>query len=183
MPATQSSSESRSYPTSTSKILLFSGLVLCVVAAFICVRRRQAQMQAAQTRHARAPRVAHKRPSFHDLHLSAGAEAGAYEWRSIQPLAVQTPLQQPPKYAGSQWPSIKSRPDIVSSPSFTTDASLHTPTLLDDFAIIPADASDRHLHIAVLITMPLPPGPVASSDLAADFNITVGVVQTQVPAL
>ncbi|KAJ7146444.1 hypothetical protein C8R44DRAFT_973245 [Mycena epipterygia] len=184
MPATQQPSSSPSYSVSKIQISLYSGLVLVIFIAFLCViviRRRREQIRAARTRHPPSPTP--RTPLCYGVHLAGAMEAPT--WRSIQPLAVQAPFRQRlQKDGGSKWPTIKRqyRPPSLSSSS---DASIYTASLLDDFQMLP----DRHLHIAVLIAMPLPPGPDGlgsisrglSHDVTADVNMAVGIADAPFP--
>ncbi|KAJ7631680.1 hypothetical protein DFH06DRAFT_1223862 [Mycena polygramma] len=179
MPATRSASSSA---PSTGNVLLFVGLVLFILVVSICVaiRRRQTQrLRAAALIHA-SPSLS-GRPLHHDVHLPSGMPGSSPTWSTIQPLAVwQTPVRpsQQQKYSASRWPTIKP-PALLRSPSSQSDTSLTTETsttLLDDCQIFPIDF-DRHLRIAILIAMPLPPGPGALfPDVAADANMAIGVV-------
>ncbi|KAJ6541633.1 hypothetical protein B0H19DRAFT_319678 [Mycena capillaripes] len=183
MPATKDFPPSSPAPVSTSKILIFSGLVLFVVFASACVTiRRRQNRQTIAPLHAPSPppSTARNRPLHHDVHFEK--TAGTPTWCSIQPLAVQTPFRQPrprpPQDGEGRWPTIK-RPGIQPSPSSRSDTSIDT---LLDFEMFPVDDFDRHLHIAILIAMPLPPGSdTLSRDAAADGNMAIGVADTLFP--
>jgi len=182
MPATQETSPP-STPVSTSNILLFTGLILLVLVASICVaiRKRQTQRNAVVLPYdPLQPSTAPKRPLHYDVHLAGAGAVGAPTWCSIQPLAVQTPFRQQTQ---KPRPTLK-RSGIQSSLSSRSEASIDTAdaTLLDEF---PVENFYRHLHIAVLIAMPLPPGPDAGDALlsrdVADGNMTIGVADTVLP--
>jgi len=173
MPTTpqQSSSPAHSHSFSPGKILLFAGLLLFTVAAFICVRRRQIELRTARAAASRTPpsslqpSVPLKKPLCHDVHLLANAEAaGKHTWCSIQPLAAQTPLRHPSPSQKYWRTSIKTE---------SSDTLFHTPPLLEDIQMHSLDA----LQIAVLIAMPHPPG----LDTSNDPNIAVGVVEARFP--
>jgi hypothetical protein len=74
---------------------------------------------------------------------------------------------------------------LQQSHSSRSDASIDTPTFLDDFETLPVDDFDRQLLVAVLIAMPRPPGAderdSLSRDVAADANMAIGVADTLFP--
>ncbi|KAF7347208.1 hypothetical protein MVEN_01475700 [Mycena venus] len=185
---------SPSTPVSTSNILVFTGLILVVllVSIFVAVRRRQTQQanRRAITLYDDPPpsSTAPNRPLHHDAHLTGAWAAEAPTWHSIQPLAVQTPFQQQQtqKHGQGRWPTIKlSGIHPSASLSSRSEASVDattSPTLLNEF---PENYFERHLQIAVLISMPLPPGPEVGDSLLsrdiADSNLAIGVADTLFP--
>ncbi|KAJ6617461.1 hypothetical protein B0H10DRAFT_2434463 [Mycena sp. CBHHK59/15] len=188
MPATQPTSDPPP-PPSKGKTFLFVGLALFICAGMIFLatlrRRRRAQLRAAQPPPPSSQPVPEK-PVCHDVHLS-GITAKP-TWDVIQPFALETPFPPRAVPRGGRWSTLKrqyrptSRPSLFSS----SDASLLNPALIGDLQTLPV-AQHRHLQIAVMIAMPLPPELDASEDASRaipyhrDADMAVGIMTTPFP--
>ncbi|KAJ7045186.1 hypothetical protein C8F04DRAFT_1174158 [Mycena alexandri] len=181
MPVTQTKSSSPSTPLSTGNVLLVSGLALFLLVTFACfaIRRRETR----NTRQAHPPHSQWRnKPSHHDVQLAASVTTST--WRTIQPLAVQTPFweRRRQKYRASH-----SSPNNKRHPAAGSYAAIDSGTLLEEPQIFSATNSDRHLHITVLIAMPLPPedgrSVRPSHDVAvAETNMAIGIADAVFPA-
>ncbi|KAK7063584.1 hypothetical protein R3P38DRAFT_3249190 [Favolaschia claudopus] len=171
-------------PVNTHRILLIIGLFLCSILATACVAvsilriRRNVHRPAVPPPSPPPVSVTSKRPLCHEIEL--GRAHSEPTWHTLQPLAVLTPTYELPQNGDLNKRPTPKRILTLLSLSSRSAASLDTTTVSMLDSVNYGHTSERHLRIAVLIAMPVPPVPDASNPSrdVADSDIVIGVADT-----